>query len=177
MKTDLRLKSWAGPLTAGSFVVMAVTGILMFFHLNFGAVRVAHEWLGWLLVIGAAAHLMVNWRPFLAYFRKPIGVGIMAAMFLLGALSLFPAGGGPGHHPPFLQVARALESSPLSLVAQVAKCSPQSALNELRTQGVQVQDETQTISEIASANRKQSLEILAYVMGNGNGSMGGHVAR
>ena len=45
MKEILRPKTWAGPLMIGSFVVMAVTGILMFLHLNIGAMKLAHEWL------------------------------------------------------------------------------------------------------------------------------------
>lgn len=43
MKDTFRLKTWAGPLTIGSFVVIAGTGILMFFHLNVGVVKLAHE--------------------------------------------------------------------------------------------------------------------------------------
>lgn len=169
MKDAFRLKTWAGPLTIGSFAVMAATGILMFFHLNIGAVKLAHEWLSWVFVIGVAAHLVVNWRPFLGYFRKPVGIGIMATVFLLGALSLLPAG-GPPRRPPFMEAMRALERSSLDLVAQVAKRSPQSAIDELRARGFHVRQEAETISEIASDNRKPSVEVLAIVIGNANES-------
>jgi hypothetical protein len=176
MKDILRLKTWAGPLTIASFVVIAVTGILMFFHLDFGLMKGVHEWIGWLLVIGAVAHLVVNWRPFLAYFRRPVGIGIMAVVLLLGALSLLPAGGHP-HGPAMMGAVRALEQSSLSLVAQVAKCSPQSAIDALRTRGLHVRDEAQTISEIASDNNKRSTEILAYVTGGANESAGNATGR
>ena len=39
-------RDWATPLTAGAFIVLAVTGLLMFFHLDRGLNHLAHEWLG-----------------------------------------------------------------------------------------------------------------------------------
>ena len=165
MRDILRLRIWAGPLTIGSFVVVAVTGIMLFFHCSIGATKLAHEWLGWLLIIGGAAHLLVNWKTFLAYLRKPAGIAIMASLCILGLLSLLPVGGAH-HHRGGPRVMLALEQSPLDLVAQVAKCSPQSAVDVLQSSGVQVQHQEQTICEIASANGKPSMEILACVMGN-----------
>lgn len=145
---------------------MAVTGILMFFHLGVGAVKLAHEWLGWLFVIGVAAHLVVNRRPLLGYFRKPVGVGIIATVFLLGALPLFLAGGPPRH--PFMEAMKALEQSSLGLVAQVVKRSPQSVMDGLKARGFHIRHEAQTIADIASDNRKPSMEVLAYIIGNVN---------
>lgn len=39
-------RQWVTPLMAGSFILMATTGILMFFHLDSGLNKTAHEWLG-----------------------------------------------------------------------------------------------------------------------------------
>lgn len=36
----------ATPLTIGIFLIMSVTGILMFFHWDTGFNKLAHEWLG-----------------------------------------------------------------------------------------------------------------------------------
>ena len=165
MKNVFRLKTWAGPLAIGSFAVIAGTGILMFFHLNIGLIKLAHEWLGWLLVIGGVAHLLVNWRAGLAYFRKPAGVTIMATVLLLGGLSLLPAG-GPPRRPPHMEVPRVLEQCSLNLVAQVAKRSAQSAMDELEVRGIRVRDAEQTISEIASDNGRRAIEVLACAIGS-----------
>ena len=48
------LRRWATPLTIGAFVFMAVTGILMFFEVRLGIIKVAHEWLSWLMVIAVS---------------------------------------------------------------------------------------------------------------------------
>jgi hypothetical protein len=169
MRTFFRAKTWAGPLTIGSFVVVAATGVLMFFHWNVGTVKLAHQWLGWLCIIGVAGHLLVNWKPFLGYFRKPAGVGIMAAMCLVGAMSLLPVGGS-SRRPPFMEVQSALERSSLNVVAQVARCSPQAATDKLKSQGIRVHRESQTISEIASENNRRSTEILMCVFGAEKGT-------
>ena len=38
-------RDWATPVTIGSFGLMAITGLLMFFHLDSGLNKTAHEWL------------------------------------------------------------------------------------------------------------------------------------
>ena len=38
-------REWATPLTIGAFGLMSVTGMLMFFHLDTGFNKLAHEWL------------------------------------------------------------------------------------------------------------------------------------
>ena len=67
MKDRYWLRTWAGPLTIGSFGVVATTGILMFFHADSGSMKLAHEWLGWLLVLGVIAHVVLNKDFFLGW--------------------------------------------------------------------------------------------------------------
>jgi len=165
MKGAFRLQMWAGPLVIGSFAVMAVTGIMMFFHWNIGAVKLAHEWLGWLLVIGGIAHLLVNWRPFLGYFRRPTSVVIAASVALLGFASLLPLGGS-SRRPPLMNVSRALEQSSLSVVAQVVKRDVQEMKAELAANGIRVRHEEQTIADIAADNGRPAMQVLASVFGD-----------
>lgn len=60
-------REWATPLTMGAFGLLAVTGVLMFFHLDTGLNKQAHEWLGWVLLIGVSLHLAAN------QFRRAAG--------------------------------------------------------------------------------------------------------
>ena len=55
MRDICRMKTWAGPLTIGSFVVVAVTGILMLFHIDGGLAKHPHEVASIVLVIAAIA--------------------------------------------------------------------------------------------------------------------------
>lgn len=49
MFENLSPRRWATKLTIGSFLLMAGTGILMFFELDQGVVLVVHQWSSWLL--------------------------------------------------------------------------------------------------------------------------------
>jgi hypothetical protein len=83
-------RDWATPLTIGAFGFMSVTGVLMFFHLDQGFNKLAHQWIGWVLIAGVVTHVMVNWRSFKSYFsssnlaRGIIGVCaiVLAATFI-----------------------------------------------------------------------------------------------
>ncbi len=165
MNATLRLKTWAGPLTIGSFAVVAVTGVLMFFHLDYGLVKLAHEWMSWLLVVGAIAHVALNWRPFLRYFAQPTGLAIMAGLLTLGVLAFLPAGQHQHRgRPPFMEMSGVLEQSSLDLVAQVAKKNTESIQEQLAAQGIRVRHAQQTIAEIASENRIGSTELLGQIL-------------
>jgi carbon starvation protein CstA len=83
------------PFVAVAFAVIAATGVLLFFHVKNGPVMVLHEWFGWAFVLGGAVHLLLNFRPLLAYLRQRAGVMSLACALFLVAL-LFAAG---LHHP------------------------------------------------------------------------------
>ncbi len=170
MRDRLHLKVWAGPLTIGSFALVAVTGILMFFHAAFGQMKLAHEWIGWLLVAAAVAHLVVNWKPFLAYLKKPAALLILGVFVVLGALSMTPTSGQSGP-PPYRVLGTAMQSSSLEVVAQVVKKDVGSVTDQLTAHGIQVRDSEQTIEEIASENQVRGMAILAYIL-EGSGPAG-----
>jgi hypothetical protein len=145
----------------------------MFFHVNSVLMKVAHEWLSWLLVIGAVAHLALNWRPFVAYFRKPAALAIMGLFLAIGIVSFIPLGGMSGRRPPMMQLFGALEQSSLEVVAQVVQKTPDDLTQELASQGITVRDPRQTIREIAAENGRNAMEILGQVAGKAGATSGG----
>lgn len=40
-----KLRAWVTPITIGSFLLIGVTGLLMFFKVPGGLIVIAHEWL------------------------------------------------------------------------------------------------------------------------------------
>lgn len=87
------LRKWATPLTVGSFLVMGVTGTLMFFHLNTMLGKVIHEWAGWLMLVGVGAHVVLNWRALTTYFKRPMAQWIMGVGAALTLATILPIGG------------------------------------------------------------------------------------
>ena len=91
MQSTPSSRPWLSPLTGLSFLVIAVTGILMFLHVRLPGMTLLHELGGVLFVIVAVLHLRVNWRPLLAYCSQRrgrmalcLGTAIMALFLVLG---------------------------------------------------------------------------------------------
>ena len=81
------LRQIATPLTIGAFILSAVTGVLMFFHLDIGLNKAAHEWVSWAVVVGVVLHLSVNFRAFRGYLKRPVARGLIAGFVVLLAAS------------------------------------------------------------------------------------------
>lgn len=161
------MREWATPVTIGAFLISGLTGVLIFFHLNFGLIRGAHEWLSWFLVLGVVFHVWLNWKAFARYFSKRMGVSIIVLFAVLTIISLIPLGGSSGPNrrggPPFAKAANALADVPLTTVALVAKREPVDLLNKLKAQGLSVINEQQSVKTIAEANKKNEMQILGML--------------
>ena len=113
-------RNWATPLTVGAFGLLATTGVLMFFHLDTGLNKTAHEWLSWAMLGGVVLHALLNLPAFKRYFTQTTGRVVMGAFALVLALSFLSLGGKGGKEPGFAPPVRALAAAPIPVLAQVA---------------------------------------------------------
>ena len=107
-------RPWITPVVIGAFGLSAVTGVLMFFHLDSGLNKTAHEWLSWAMVIGVLLHLLLNLNAFKRYFTQTTARVVMGVFALVLALSFIPAGGAksePGFAPPVRALAEVYASA------------------------------------------------------------------
>lgn len=158
MKT---LRQWATPLTVGSFLLMAVTGILMFFHLDSGLNKVAHEWLGWAMVAAVGAHLVLNYRAFTTYFRKPLARVIMGSFAAVLALSFLPLAGDGGNDGRRLML-QAANGARIETLVEMSGAELETVQNRLARAGVQAQP-GQTLTEAAGGDRERQGQILSAI--------------
>ncbi|WP_417271011.1 DUF4405 domain-containing protein [Celeribacter sp.] len=77
MSINSTLRKFATPLTVGTFLVTGVTGTLWYFHIVTDAGRWLHEIIGLVMMGAVALHLILNWRAFLTYFKRPIALVLM----------------------------------------------------------------------------------------------------
>jgi len=98
-------RTWLSPLTALSFFVIGVTGILMFLHVRIPGMTLLHELGGVLFVIVAVLHLALNFKPLLSCCRQrngrvALGVGaILMTVFLVLGLGHEEHHRREGHGP------------------------------------------------------------------------------
>ncbi len=158
-----KLRAWATPLTIGAFALSAITGIMVFFHLQIGLAKVLHEWFSWCLVIGGLFHVLGSRQPFVRHLSRPLGKAIVGVFAVLIILAFLPLGGGQQKGMPPQKLAGILSNTPLANVAVVASHQPDELIKELASKGIVVAGKEQTIREIARANGKQNVEVLDLV--------------
>ena len=162
------LRNWATPITIGSFLISALSGILIFFHLNIGLVRPAHEWLSWFMILGVGMHLLLNWRAFTNYFKKPIPLALIGLFTVLTIASLLPLGssneGGSNPRVAMMKTMHLLEAAPVSVLADMQQMTPEALLEKMKEQGIQVDNAQQTLEAVATANGQEAAELLGKVL-------------
>ncbi len=156
-------REWATPITAGAFLLTAVTGVLMFFHLDSGINKTVHEWLSWILVIGAGLHIASNFTGFKRYFSNRKGQAFMGGFALLLALSFVPVG-NIGGEPPFIPPLKALSSTPLSTLALVAEITPEQMIERLSSAGFSAQSNEQSVSDVVGKDFRSQINVLKVLL-------------
>jgi hypothetical protein len=160
-------REWATPLTIGTFVLMAVTGILMFFHLDRGMNKVAHEWLGWAMVIAVVLHVVVNFPAFRRHLYFTTARVLIGVFVLILALSFFHnpfAGKNNNPEPAFAAPVHALARAPLSTLAQVSGLSSEALMARLKTLGVAATSEQQSLQDLVGTNLHRQIDVLSSVI-------------
>ena len=152
-------RQWVTPLTAGAFLLSAVTGVLIFFHLDSGANKFVHEWLSWVLLIGAALHTVANFNGLKAHLGSRRGQALVGVFAAALALSFVPLGGGRSE-PPFMAPVRALGGSSMTTLAQVAQVTPEQLRDRLGKAGVHVSSDQQTLAELVGPDVRKQMNVL-----------------
>lgn len=159
-------RDWATPLMLGVFGLMAVTGILMFFHANSHLQEEVHQWAGWVVVVAAVGHVAANWLGFRRYFTgwKPKVALLVGASALVLAGSFVSLGGGEeAASPPAIAIG-ALTQAPIAQVAPLFGRTGAQAVQALQAAGVAVQGEADTLQAATGGDRGQvgkALSVLA----------------
>lgn len=156
------LRKWATPLTVGSFLIMSVTGILMFFHIDSGLNGFVHEWAGWAMVAGVMAHLVLNWRAFTVYFKRPAAKALMGAGALVLALSFIPATGGGS---PVQSVMEALAHTDVQTVIALSGQDLDTGLQLLADAGIETQADT-PMQTVTGGERRVEMQVIKTLFTN-----------
>lgn len=152
-------RPWITPLVIGAFLISAVTGVLMFFHLDTGLNKTVHEWLSWAMVFGVGLHVLLNLTAFKRYFSQRTGRWIMGLLASILALSFLPAAGN-GSEPGFAPPVRALANTPLPVLAQVVGTDIQEIRARLEATGVTATSDEQTVAQLVGNDLKRQIGTL-----------------
>jgi hypothetical protein len=157
-------RPWITPMVIGAFFLSAVTGVLMFFHLDSGLNKTAHEWLSWAMVIGVGLHVLLNMPAFKRYLTQTTGRVVIGVFALVLALSFIPAVGGEGGEPGFAPPIRALSSAPLPVLAQVVGRSPEEVRTSLQSAGFTVTNDQQSLQDVVGPDLRAQIGAISKLL-------------
>jgi hypothetical protein len=156
---------YATPFITWLFMISLITGIALFVHIGPAAFREMHEILSMVLILPFALHLWKNWRPMMAYLRKPamimataVSVAMMVPFFLAGEEGR--AGG-----PPQFAFAGAVLANPVDKVAPLFGLSAGDLQALLGDAGYDVSNPGQSLHAMALAAGKSDADLAALLNG------------
>lgn len=149
-------REYATSLTAVTFLVIAISGIMMYFHLLDNYVKEMHEIIGLLFVGAVILHLGANWAAMKNYFQKNVFHGMAAVMLIvaIGFIATTESGKSPKG-----QVIDAVLKAPIEQSFPILGKDLSLSSEKLAKAGIQV-SQGKTIDEIAKANHKSPFEIV-----------------
>ena len=158
-------RDWATPLTIATFTVIAVTGGLMFFHLDSGLNKVVHEWLSWLLGAGVVLHVIANLAGFRRYLSMPRARWAIGGGLLVLALSFVSL--GSTSEPPFAVPLKALAAAPVPVLAQVAGVNAAEMHVRLRDAGLTTSGDADSVQALVGTDLRRQVGVLRQVLSAG----------
>jgi hypothetical protein len=155
-----QLRVWVTPLTTGTFVVVGSTGVALFFHANTSLGKVLHEWLGWLLVVAAILHVVINWNALLGHLKRLGGRVIVGVFSLVLIVALVPVNSGKrGANPneAMRGVLSAISQTPLKELTSLAGRDAENVVADLRAAGFSGASVDSTCSQLAGNDQNKLL--------------------
>lgn len=147
----------ATSFTTFLFIVISVTGVLMFFHILDNFTKEIHEILGLAFVAVAGFHVIVNWKAMKNYFNKKsfafsaLSVLVISSMFIFNA----PTGESPKH-----QVFNKLFEGPLEKTLVFLGDDLTKSTNILLENGIKIED-AKSLKDLARLNKISPFEIVS----------------
>lgn len=158
------LRAYATPLTIGTFLIMGATGILLFFHTNTTLNKVVHEYVGLVMVAAVILHVVLNWRAFQTYFKRPVALTLMGASAVMLAASFVSLGEETGGTRPDMAVLQMVSSASLTDLAPIMGTDAAHLVARLAEQGVTATPD-QTLIDLSNGDMRGAITLLSAVKG------------
>ncbi len=171
------VRQWITPLTMGTFIVSAVTGILLLFHIKSGFIIWSHEWISLAFVIGTIIHCVINFTPLKYAVVRPKGAVIVMVFIAITAIALMTQGqekgdfhghGGRGGYTnnteETIKMTVAMSNLPLNTLATATGHTLIEVSDALANANIIIESQSQTLTELAGINGSNPQDLLKLVL-------------
>lgn len=154
------IRDFATSLTTTVFLVIATSGVMMYFHFNSGMVKNLHEILGLLFVVAACFHVIMNWKSMKSYFKKKIFIASFIVISIISGVFISQSA-NKGTDPKRVLTTKVLNGS-ISDTFKLLNGSYEKSLLLLEKENIKLLNNT-TILSIAKANKTSPFRIIAII--------------
>jgi membrane protease YdiL (CAAX protease family) len=153
-------KEWATSLVTYIFLVIGITGVMMFFHILDVYTKQMHEILGLAFVVAAALHIWVNFKSMKNYFSNHrflfsgVFISSLVLIFILNTQNTPSVKG---------MIFNSVLEGELSKVIHFLNIDETQAKKQLQQKGIDIQN-FDSLRSIAKANKTSPFEILAIMV-------------
>jgi len=162
-----RFKKYITAISAALFLVVAVSGLAMFFHVGEDLVKEMHQWLAVIFVAAIGLHIFRNWGGMMTYVRRRTIMAPVALAALAAAAFIVPAALSGGEDPRHI-LMQSLQEAKLADLGRVLDVPADSLVARLEKEGFTVGSSEQRLSEIASGSGKPPMAALMTAAGAGS---------
>lgn len=152
------IKPYATPLTISTSLIVLGTGAFMEFAFKNKTIEEIHAQVGIVLMIATILHLIVNWAPLKNHFKKKNLYLLAIIPLILIGVQLTSAPDQKGMSPGLL--FKKLENAKISTVSDLFQKDVESIKMKLEKEGIKIESNEQSISDIANKNQSNPRKIL-----------------
>lgn len=153
-------RNYITPFISLVFLVVGLSGVLMFFHLFDGYTEVVHEFLGLFFMICAVFHIILNWKALKIHFKKGVFVPAALAITVISGVFIYQQAANPKVDTVLLEK---IIKAPIDDVLNVLQVDYSEAVERLETNGISM-DGARTMEDIWVNNDADPEEVFDLIM-------------
>lgn len=153
-------RNYVTPFVSLVFIVVGLSGLLMFFHLFDGYTEIAHEYLGIFFVICAILHIAINWKALKIHFKKGVFIPAASAIAITSALFVVLQQLHPKVDTLLLE---RITKAPIGDVFTALQIDHREVTKKLAAKGISLQGAT-TVEDIWIKNNTSPEEVFDLIL-------------
>lgn len=153
-------RNYITPFISLVFLVVGLTGILMFFHLFDGYTEIVHELLGLFFVVCAVFHILLNWKALKIHFKKGVFIPAALAVAVISILFIIQQQRSPKVDTMLLD---RIIKAPINDVFKALNVDSSKAVKRLESNGISIDGATK-LEDIWINNNADPEEVFDLIM-------------
>lgn len=153
-------RNYITPFIFLTFLVVGLSGLLMFLHLFDGYTEVVHEYLGLFFLLCAIFHIVINWKALKVHFKKVVFLPSLFALLVVSATLVV----GEAMYPPVdLVILNRIVKAPIKDAFRALNIDYEIAAERLKSKGISVGD-AHTIEDLWNNHGANPEEVIDLMM-------------